>query len=201
MACLMMLLTGLSACSSDGDASDNTGGGGASKICTLHFTISPASGGGVGSRSDLGSRTYTQNTPDSWEVGTTAENMKSWIVVFVKSDEGKDKGNIAAVVSNDQVAQGKDKTDDVTVTGLEEGATYQVYSFANISSSELGALAVGSKAPNFSSMQFAVNGNDFGVSAAGSKGIPMSNVQSIKVGADGKAYDSNDATKEVDNFG
>ena len=171
MACLVMLLTVFAACSPDSDASDP--GSTTSKTYTLHFNLSPVSGSSASSRAE----TYTAESPNSWEDGSKEENMKSWSVVFVKSD-----GTVAKVVKQPSVAEGKDKKDDVTVTGLEAG-TYSVYSFANISDTELGTITEGSPSPNFDSKSFAVNGNDMDIKA---KGIPMSNKQTVTIGSNGQ---------------
>lgn len=171
MACLVMLLTVFAACSPDSDASDP--GSITNKTYTLHFNLSPVSGSSASSRAE----TYTAGSPNSWEDGSKEENMKSWTVVFVKSD-----GTVAKVVKQPSVAEGKDKEDDVTVTGLEAG-TYSVYSFANISDTELGTITEGSPSPDFDSQSFAVNGNDMDIKA---KGIPMSNKQEVTIGSDGK---------------
>lgn len=171
MACLVMLLTSFAACSPDSDASDP--GSTTNKTYTLHFNLSPVSGSSASSRAE----TNTAGTPDSWEDGSKEENMKSWTVVFVKSSDG----TVAKVVKQPSVAEGKDKEDDVTVTGLEAG-TYSVYSFANISDAELGTITEGSS-PDFDSKSFAVNGNDMDIKA---KGIPMSNKQVVTIGSDGQ---------------
>ena len=171
MACLVMLLTAFAACSPDSDASDP--GSTTNKTYTLHFNLSPVSGSSASSRAE----TYTEGSPNTWEDGSKEENMKSWTVVFVKSD-----GTVAKVVKHSSVAEGKDKEDDVTVTGLEAG-TYSVYSFANISDTELGTITEGSRSPDFDSQSFAVNGNDMDIKA---KGIPMSNKQKVTIGSDGK---------------
>ena len=171
MACLVMLLTTFAACSPDSDASDP--GSTTNKTYTLHFNLSPVSGSSASSRAE----TYTAGSPNSWDDGSTEENMKSWTVVFVKSD-----GTVAKVVKQPSVAEGKDKEDDVTVSGLEAGTTYSVYSFANISDADLGTITEGSK-PDFDSKSFAVNGNDMDIRA---KGIPMSNKQIVKIGSDGQ---------------
>lgn len=170
MACLVMLLTAFAACSPDSDASDP--GSTTNKTYTLHFNLSPVSGSSASSRAE----TYTAGNPNTWEEGSKEENMKSWTVVFVKSD-----GKVAKVVKKPSVAEGKDKKDDVTVTGLEAG-TYSVYSFANISDTELGPITEGSS-PDFDSKSFAVNGNDMDIKA---KGIPMSNKQTVTIGSDGQ---------------
>ena len=171
MACLVMLLLTFAACSPDSDASDP--GSTTNKTYTLHFNLSPVSGSSASSRAE----TYTAGSPNKWDDGSKDENMKSWTVVFVKSD-----GTVAKVVKQPSVAEGKDKEDDVTVTGLEAG-TYSVYSFANISDAELGTITEGSRSPDFDSKSFAVNGNDMDIKA---KGIPMSNKQEVTIGSDGK---------------
>ena len=170
MACLVMLLLTFAACSPDSDASDP--GSITNKTYTLHFNLSPVSGSSASSRAE----TYTAGNPNTWEDGSKEENMKSWTVVFVKSD-----GTVAKVVKQPSVEEDKDKKDDVTVTGLEAG-TYSVYSFANISDADLGTITEGSS-PDFDSKSFAVNGNDWNIKA---KGIPMSNKQEVTIGSDGQ---------------
>lgn len=171
MACLVMLLLTFAACSPDSDASDP--GSITNKTYTLHFNLSPVSGSSASSRAE----TNTAGSPNTWEDGSKEENMKSWTVVFVKSD-----GTVAKVVKQPSVEEDKDKKDDVTVTGLEAG-TYSVYSFANISDAELGPITEGSPSPDFDSKSFAVNGNDMDIKA---KGIPMSNKQKVTIGSDGQ---------------
>lgn len=171
MACLVMLLLTFAACSPDSDASDP--GSITNKTYTLHFNLSPVSGSSASSRAE----TNTARTPDSWDDGSKEENMKSWTVVFVKSD-----GTVAKVVKQPSVAEDKDKKDDVIVTGLEAGTTYSVYSFANISDDDLGTITEGSS-PDFDSKSFAVNGNDMDITK---NGIPMSNKQTVIIGSDGQ---------------
>lgn len=171
MACLVMLLTTFAACSPDSDASDL--GSTTNKTYTLHFNLSPVSGSSASSRAE----TYTVGKPNSWDDGSKEENMKSWTVVFVKSD-----GTVAKVVKKPSVEEGKDKEDDVIVTGLEAGTTYTVYSFANISDADLGTITEGSS-PDFDTKSFAVNGNDMDIKA---NGIPMSNKQAVTIGPDGQ---------------
>lgn len=170
MACLVMLLLTFAACSPDSDASDP--GSITNKTYTLHFNLSPVSGSSASSRAE----TYTAGKPNSWDDGSKEENMKSWTVVFVKS------GTVAKVVKQPSVEEGKDKKDVVTVTGLEAGTTYTVYSFANISDADLGTITEGSS-PDFDSKSFAVNGNDMDITA---NGIPMSNKQEVTIGSDGQ---------------
>lgn len=170
MTCLVMLLLTFAACSPDSDASDP--GSITNKTYTLHFNLSPVSGSSASSRAE----TYTEGSPNTWEDGSKEENMKSWTVVFVKSDR-----TVAKVVKQPSVDEGKDKEDDVTVTGLEAG-TYSVYSFANISDAELGPITEGSRSPDFDSQSFAVNGNDWNIA----NGIPMSNKQEVTINSDGQ---------------
>lgn len=172
MACLVMLLTSFAACSPDSDASDP--GSTTNKTYTLHFNLSPVSGSSASSRAE----TYTVGKPNSWDDGSKEENMKSWTVVFVKSD-----GTVAKVVKQPSVEEGKDKEDVVTVTGLEAGTKYTVYSFANISDADLGTITEGSPSPDFDSKTFAVNGNDMDITK---NGIPMSNKQTLTIGPDGQ---------------
>lgn len=172
MACLVMLLTTFAACSPDSDASDP--GSTTNKTYTLHFNLSPVSGSSASSRAE----TYTVGKPNSWDDGSKEENMKSWTVVFVKSD-----GTVAKVVKKPSVEEGKDKEDDVTVTGLEAETKYTVYSFANISDTDLGTITEGSPSPDFDTKSFVVNGNDMDIKATG---IPMSNKQTVTIGSDGQ---------------
>lgn len=167
-----MLLTSFAACSPDSDASDP--GSTTNKTHTLHFNLSPVSGSSASSRAE----TNTAGTPVSWEDGSKEENMKSWTVVFVKSSDG----TVAKVVKQPSVGEGKDKEDVVTVTGLEAGTQYTVYSFANISDADLGTITEGSS-PNFDTKSFAVNGNDMDITK---NGIPMSNKQTVTIGPDGQ---------------
>lgn len=171
MACLVMLLTSFAACSPDSDASDP--GSTTNKTYTLHFNLSPVSGSSASSRAE----TYTAGKPNSWDDGSKEENMKSWTVVFVKTD-----GTVAKVVKKPSVEEGNDKKDDVIVTGLEAETTYTVYSFANISDADLGTITEGSPSPDFDSKSFAVNGNDWNIA----NGIPMSNKQTVTIGSDGQ---------------
>ena len=173
MACLVMLLTAFTACSPDSDASDP--GSTTNKTYTLHFNLSPVSGSSASSRAE----TYAVGKPNSWDDGSKEENMKSWTVVFVKSSDR----TVAKVVKQPSVEEGKDKEDVVTVTGLEAGTKYTVYSFANISDADLGTITEGSLSPDFDSQSFAVKGNDMDITT---NGIPMSNKQTVKIGSDGQ---------------
>lgn len=166
-ALILMVLAFLSACSTDsadpilgGSGGDNQG----DKV-TVHMTLSTASSSGT--RATL-----------SWEDGTPAENMKSWVVAFVKD------GKVVSFAENKDVSADKRIQDDVIIKNLVKGETYQVYSFANLTATELG---IAKDAPvNFDSKNWKMNGNGFDVNAADCKGIPMSNKQEVKIAASGK---------------
>ena len=158
---VLMVLAILSACTLDN--ADSIGGGEtqAGKT-TIHMTLSTTA--------PSASRAATL----SWTEGTDAENMKSWVVAFVKNKQ------VVAFAENQNVADGKRIQDDVTITGLTPGETYQVYSFANLSAAELeisqNATVV------FDAKTWKMPGNGYDVSA---KGIPMSNKQEVTIGEDG----------------
>ena len=158
---VLMVLALLSACTLDN--ADSIGGGEtqAGKT-TIHMTLSTTA--------PSASRAATL----SWTEGTDAENMKSWVVAFVKG------GKVVAFAENQNVAGGKRIQDDVTITGLTPGETYQVYSFANLSASE---LEISQNATvDFDAKTWKMPGNGYDVSA---KGIPMSNKQEVTIGEDG----------------
>ena len=158
---VLMVLAILSACTLDN--ADSIGGGEtqAGKT-TIHMTLSTTA--------PSASRAATL----SWTEGTDAENMKSWVVAFVKNKQ------VVAFVENQNVADGKRIQDDVTITGLTSGETYQVYSFANLSASELGISQ--NATVDFDAKTWKMPGNGYDVSA---KGIPMSNKQEVTIGEDG----------------
>ena len=166
-ALILMVLALISACSTDsadpifgGSGGDNQG----DKI-TVHMTLSTAPSSGT--RATL-----------SWENGIEAENMKSWVVAFVKD------GKVVSYAENTDVSADKRIQDDVIIKNLDKGETYQVYSFANLTAKELG---IAKDAPvNFDSKNWKMNGNGFNVNAADCKGIPMSNKQEVKIDASGK---------------
>lgn len=165
-ALILMVLAFFSACSTDcadpilgGSGGDNQG----DKV-TVHMTLSTASSSGT--RATL-----------SWENGIEAENMKSWVVAFVKD------GKVVSYAENTDVSADKRIQDDVIIKNLDKGETYQVYSFANLTATELG---IAKDAPvNFDSKNWKMNGNGFNVNAADCKGIPMSNKQEITIDASG----------------
>ena len=163
-ALILMVLAFLSACSTDnadpilgGSGGDNPG----DKV-TVHMTLSTASSSGT--RATL-----------SWENGIEAENMKSWVVAFVKD------GKVVSYAENKDVSADKRIQDDVIIKNLVKDETYQVYSFANLTATELG---IAKDAPvDFDSKNWKMNGNGFDVTT---KGIPMSNKQEVKIDASGK---------------
>lgn len=166
-ALVLMVLAFLSACSTDcadpilgGSGGDNSG----DKV-TVHMTLSTASSSGT--RATL-----------SWNDGVDEENMKSWVVAFVKD------GKVVSFAENKDVSADKRIQDDVIIKNLVKDETYQVYSFANLTATELG---IAKDAPvNFDSKNWKMNGNGFDVNAADCKGIPMSNKQEVKIDASGK---------------
>ena len=167
-ALILMVLAFLSACSTDsadpilgGSGGDNHG----DKV-TVHMTLSTASSSGT--RATL-----------SWDDGVDAENMKSWVVAFVKD------GKVVSFAENTDVSANNRIKDEVTIKDLpKENATYQVYSFANLTSTELGIFK-GAEV-HFDNMKWKMNGNGFNVNDPDCKGIPMSNKQEVTVDASGK---------------
>lgn len=167
-ALILMVLALISACSTDsadpilgGSGGDNPG----DKV-TVHMTLSTAPSSGT--RASL-----------SWKDGVDAENMKSWVVAFVKDNK------VVSFVENTDVSDGNRIKDEVTITDLpKEVATYQVYSFANLTSTELGIFK-GAEV-HFDNMKWKMNGNGFNVNDPDCKGIPMSNKQEVTVDASGK---------------
>lgn len=166
-ALILMVLAFLSACSTDstdpiqgGSGGDNPG----DKI-TVHMTLSTAPSSGT--RATL-----------SWKDGVDAENMKSWVVAFVKD------GKVVSFAENNNVSDGNRIKDEVTIKDLPKGeATYQVYSFANLTAAELG-ISKGAEV-HLDNMNWKMNGNGFNVNATDCKGIPMSNKQEVTVDATG----------------
>lgn len=163
-ALILMALAFLSACSTDNADSILGGSGGDNQgdKVTVHMTLSTASSSGT--RATL-----------SWENGIEAENMKSWVVAFVKDNK------VVSYAENTDVSADKRIQDDVIIKNLDKGETYQVYSFANLTATELG-IAKG-KTVDFDTKQWKMNGNGFDVTK---NGIPMSNKQEVKIDASGK---------------
>lgn len=167
-ALILMVLALISACSTDsadpiqgGSGGDNPG----DKV-TVHMTLSTAPSSGT--RATL-----------SWKDGVDAENMKSWVVAFVKD------GKVVSFAENTDVSANNRIKDEVTIKDLPKGeATYQVYSFANLTSTEL-SISKGAEV-DFDNKKWKMNGNGFPVNATNCKGIPMSNKQEVTIDASGK---------------
>lgn len=165
-ALILMVLALISACSTDSADSIQGGSGGDNQgdKVTVHMTLSTAPSSGT--RATL-----------SWKDGVDAENMKSWVVAFVKD------GKVVSFAENTNVSENKRIKDDVIIKNLVKGETYQVYSFANLTAAE---LDIAKDAPvDFDSKNWKMNGNGFDVNAADCKGIPMSNKQEVTIDATG----------------
>lgn len=169
-ALILMVLAFMTACSTDSadPIQGDSGGDNPGEKITVHMTLSTAPSSGT--RASL-----------SWNDGVDAENMKSWVVAFVKDNK------VVSFAENTDVSDGNRIKDDVTITDLpKEVATYQVYSFANLTAAELeiskGAIV------NFDNMKWKMDGNGFDVTT---KGIPMSNKQEVKIDASGKPDKTN----------
>lgn len=167
-ALILMVLAFLSACSTDNADSILGGSGGDNQgdKVTVHMNLSTASSSGT--RATL-----------SWnDDGEPAENMKSWVVAFVKDNK------VVSFAENTDVSANNRIKDEVTIKDLPKGDTYQVYSFANLTATELG---IGKGKPvDFDKKQWKMDGNGFDVNAATCKGIPMSNKQEVTIDASGK---------------
>lgn len=167
-ALILMVLAFISACSTDSadPIQGDSGGDNPGDKITVHMTLSTAPSSGT--RATL-----------SWENGIDAENMKSWVVAFVKDNK------VVSFAENNNVSDGNRIKDDVAITDLpKENATYQVYSFANLTAAEL-EISKGAEV-HFDNMKWKMNGNGFNVNAIDCKGIPMSNKQEVTVDASGK---------------
>ena len=165
-ALILMVLAFLSACSTDNADSILGGSGGdnqGNKV-TVHMTLSTAPSSGT--RATL-----------SWNDGEPAENMKSWVVAFVKDNKVVSYAEKTDVSANNRIK------DEVIIKDLPKGDTYQVYSFANLTAKELGIVK--GKTVDFDTKQWKMDGNDFDVNAATCQGIPMSNKQEVTIDASG----------------
>lgn len=164
-ALILMVLALISACSTDSadPILGDSGGDNPGDKITVHMTLSTASSSGT--RATL-----------SWNDGVDAENMKSWVVAFVKD------GKVVSFVENTDVSANNRIKDEVTIKDLPKGeATYQVYSFANLTATELGISK--DATVNFDDKEWKMDGNGFDVTT---KGIPMSNKQEVTIDASGK---------------
>lgn len=168
-ALILMVLALISACSTDSadPIQGDSGGDNLGDKITVHMTLSTAPSSGT--RATL-----------SWNDGVDAENMKSWVVAFVKD------GKVVSFAENTNVSANNRIKDEVTIKDLPKGDTYQVYSFANLTSTELG-ISKGAEV-DFDNKKWKMNGNGFDVTT---KGIPMSNKQEVKIDASGKPDKTN----------
>lgn len=167
-ALILMVLAFMTACSTDNADSLLGGSGGDNQgdKVTIHMTLSTAPSSGT--RATL-----------SWNDGEPAENMKSWVVAFVKDNK------VVSYAENTDVSANNRIKDEVTIKDLPKGeATYQVYSFANLTAAEL-SISKGAEV-HFDNMKWKMNGNGFNVNATDCKGIPMSNKQEVTINASGK---------------
>lgn len=165
---ILMVLAFMTACSTDSadPIQGDSGGVNPGDKVTVHMTLSTASSSGT--RASL-----------SWNDGVDAENMKSWVVAFVKDNK------VVSFAENTDVSANNRIKDEVTIKDLpKENATYQVYSFANLTSTELG-ISKGAEV-DFDNKKWKMNGNGFPVNATDCKGIPMSNKQEVTIDASGK---------------
>lgn len=163
-ALILMVLAFLSACSTDNADSILGGSGGDNQgdKVTVHMTLSTASSSGT--RATL-----------SWNDGVDEENMKSWVVAFVKDNK------VVSFAENKDVSANNRIKDNVTIKDLPKDDTYQVYSFANLTATDLGIAKDASV--DFDNMKWKMDGNGFDVTT---KGIPMSNKQEVTINASGK---------------
>lgn len=164
-ALILMVLAFMTACSTDSadPIQGDSGGVNRGDKVTVHMTLSTASSSGT--RATL-----------SWNDGIDAENMKSWVVAFVKDNK------VVSFAENNNVSDGNRIKDEVTIKDLpKEEATYQVYSFANLTATELGISK--DATVTFDDKKWKMDGNGFDVTT---KGIPMSNKQEVKIDASGK---------------
>lgn len=172
-ALILMVLALISACSTDSadPIPGDSGGDNPGDKITVHMTLSTAPSSGT--RATL-----------SWKDGVDAENMKTWVVAFVKDNK------VVSFAENNNVSDNNRIKADVTIKDLPKGeATYQVYSFANLTATELG-ISKGAEV-HFDNMKWKMNGNGFNVNATDCKGIPMSNKQEVKIDASGKPDKTN----------
>lgn len=161
-ALILMVLAFISACSTDSadPIQGDSGGDNPGDKVTVHMTLSTAPSSGT--RATL------------WNEGVDAENMKSWVVAFVKDNK------VVSYAENTDVSADKRIQDDVIIKNLVKGETYQVYSFANLTAKELDIAK--DTTVNFDNMKWKMNGNGFDVTK---NGIPMSNKQEVTIDATG----------------
>lgn len=173
---ILMMLATFTACSSDDSTMSDNPDGGSKNGFTIHLKLSTAASGSIGQAAHH-SRVLT---PDEWESGSDAENMKSWFVVLTQN------GKVVQTVEKTQVDAQHAEVDEVTLENVAPG-TYQVYSFANIDKTQLGTLTNGF-AVDFKNKKYKMNGNGFDATISG---IPMSNEQTLTVNQDGTTDKTN----------
>ena len=166
-ALILMVLAFMTACSTDSadPIQGDSGGDNQGNKVTVHMTLSTAPSSGT--RATL-----------SWNDGVDEENMKSWVVAFVKDNKVVSFAEKTDVSANNRIQ------DEVTIKDLPKGDTYQVYSFANLTATELG-ISKGVEV-HFDNKKWKMNGNGFNVNDPDCKGIPMSNKQEVTIDASGK---------------
>ena len=167
---ILMMLATFTACSPDDSSMSDNPDGGSKNGFTIHLKLSTAASGSNGQAAPH-SRALT---PDEWEFGSYAENMKSWFVVLTQGDK------VVQTIEKTQVDAQHAAEDEVTLENVAPGK-YLVYSFANIDITQLGTLTSGSIV-DFKNMKYKMNGNGFDATISG---IPMSNEQTLTVNQDG----------------
>ena len=100
------------------------------------------------------------------------EGMDSWAVVVADNS-----GTVVKVLTGGGL--GDIQSDDIGKLTLPAG-TYTFYSFANIDMASIGSPEEGKPCPDFDAMAFGVSGNTLTLPEGG---IPMSNSQTIEIGA------------------
>lgn len=170
MALLVLtMLATFTACSPDDSSMSDNSDGGSKNGYTIHLKLSTSAPGSIGQAAP-----HSRALNPDWESGSDAENMKSWFVVLTLD------GNVVQTIEKTQVDAQHAEEDEVTLENVAPG-TYQVYSFANIDKTQLGALTSGSDV-DFKNKKYKMNGNGFDATISG---IPMSNEQTLTVNQDG----------------
>lgn len=176
MALLVLtMLATFTACSPDDSSMSDNSDGGSKNGYTIHLKLSTSAAGSIGQ-----SAPHSRALNPDWESGSDAENMKSWFVVLTQD------GNVVQTIEKTQVDAQHAEEDEVTLENVAPGI-YQVYSFANIDKTQLGALTSGSTV-DFKNMTYKMNGNGFDATISG---IPMSNEQTLTVNQDGTTDKTN----------
>ena len=176
MALLVLtMLATFTACSPDDSSMSDNSDGGSKNGYTIHLKLSTSAAGSIGQAAP-----HSRALTPKWESGSDVENMKSWLVVLTKG------GKVVQTIEKTQVDAQHAEEDKVTLENVAPGI-YQVYSFANIDKTQLGALTSGSTV-DFKNMTYKMNGNGFDATISG---IPMSNEQTLTVNQDGTTDKTN----------